>query len=46
MLEDYGTSKCTLKYKVIMLELFRKKNIEIGTEVCDAAYRVIVVHPE
>ena len=29
-----------------MLELFRKKNIEIGTEVCDAAYRVIIVHPE
>ena len=28
------------------LELFGKKNIEIGTEVCDAAYRVIVVHPE
>ena len=29
-----------------MPELFGKKNIEIGTEVCDAAYRVIVVHPE
>ena len=28
------------------LELFGKKNIEIGTKVCDAAYRVIVVHPE
>ena len=27
-----------------MLELFGKKNIEIGTKVCDAAYRVIVVH--
>ena len=26
------------------LELFGKKNIEIGTEVCDAAYRVIAVH--
>jgi hypothetical protein len=31
---------------VITLELFGKKNIEIGTEVCDAAYRVIAVHPE
>jgi hypothetical protein len=29
-----------------MLELFGKKNIEIGTEVCDAACRVITVHPE
>ena len=28
------------------LELFGKKNIEIGTKVYDAAYRVIVVHPE
>ena len=27
------------------LELFGK-NIEIGTEVCDAAYRVIAVHPK
>jgi hypothetical protein len=29
-----------------MLELFENKNIEIGIEVCDAACRVIVVHPE
>ena len=29
-----------------MLELFGQNNIEIGTEVCDAAYRVIAVHPE
>jgi hypothetical protein len=29
-----------------MLELYGKKNIEIGTEVCDVAYRVIAVHPE
>ena len=28
------------------LELFGKKNIEIGTEVCDVAYRVIAVYPE
>jgi hypothetical protein len=40
ILEDYGTSKWTLKHKVTMLELFGKKNIEIGTEACDAAYRV------
>ena len=46
ILEDYGTSKWTLKHKVTMLELFGKKNIEIGTEVCDAAYRVIAVHLE
>ncbi|XP_066324137.1 uncharacterized protein [Miscanthus floridulus] len=46
ILEDYGTSKWTLKHKVTTLELFGKKNIEIGTEVCDVAYRVIVVHPE
>ena len=29
-----------------MLELFGKKNIEIGTKVCDVTYRVIIVHPE
>jgi hypothetical protein len=29
-----------------MLGLFGKKNIEIGTEVCDAVYRVIAVHLE
>jgi glutamine amidotransferase-like uncharacterized protein len=46
ILEDYGTSKYTLKHKVTTLELFGKKNIKIGTEVCDAAYRVISVHPE
>ena len=46
ILEDYGTSKWTLKDKVTTLELFGKKNIEIGTEVCDAAYRVIAFHPE
>ena len=28
------------------LELFGKKNIEIGTEVCNAAYKVITVYPE
>jgi hypothetical protein len=46
ILEDYGTSKWTLTYKVTTLELFGKKNIEIGTEVCDAAYKVNAVHPE
>ena len=35
-----------MKHKVTTLELFGKKNIEIGTEVCDAAYRVIVIHPK
>jgi hypothetical protein len=42
----YGTSKWTLKHNVTTLELFGKKNIEIGTEIYDAAYRVIAVHPE
>jgi hypothetical protein len=28
------------------LELFGTKNIEIGTEICDAAYRVIAFHIE
>jgi hypothetical protein len=46
ILEDYSTSKWTLKHKVTTLELFGKKNIEIGIEVCDAAYRVIVVQSE
>ena len=46
ILEEYGTSKWTLKHKVTTLELFEQNNIEIGSEVCDAAYRVIVVHPE
>jgi hypothetical protein len=31
---------------VTTLELFGKKNIKIGTEICDAAYRVIIVHAE
>jgi hypothetical protein len=31
---------------VTTLVLFQKKNIEIGTEVCDVSYRVIVVHSE
>ena len=44
ILEDYGTSKWTLKHRMTTLELFGKKNIEIGTEACDAAYRVIAVH--
>jgi hypothetical protein len=31
---------------VTTLGLFGKKNIEIGTKVCDAVYIVIAVHPE
>jgi hypothetical protein len=31
---------------VTTLELFGKKNIETGTEVCDTAYRVIAVYPK
>jgi hypothetical protein len=44
--QHYGTSKWTLKHKVTTLELHGNKNIEIGTKVCDAVYRVIAVHPE
>ena len=46
ILEDYGTSKWTLKHKVTTLELFGQNNIEFGYKVCDAEYRVIVVHLE
>jgi hypothetical protein len=35
-----------LKRKATTLEIFGKKNIEIGTEICDAAYRVIAIHLE
>jgi hypothetical protein len=31
---------------VTTLELFGMKNIEIGTEICDVAYRVIAFHLE
>jgi hypothetical protein len=31
---------------VTTLELFGKKNIEIGTKVCDVAYKVIAIHQE
>jgi hypothetical protein len=41
ILEDYGTSKWTLKHKVTTLGLFGKMNIEIGTEVCVVAYIVL-----
>ena len=46
MLEGYDTSKWTLKHKVTTLEIFGRDNIQFGYDVCDADYRVIVVHLE
>jgi hypothetical protein len=46
ILEDYGSSKWILQHKVTTLQLFVRYNIELGTKVCDASYRVIAVHPE
>ncbi|XP_066333251.1 uncharacterized protein [Miscanthus floridulus] len=46
ILEDYGTTKWRLKHVVSTQELFGQFNIEVGTEICDADYRLIIVHPE
>jgi len=46
ILEDYGSNRWTLKHTVTMLEIFGQNNIEFGYEVCDAKYKVIVVHLE
>ena len=46
ILEDYGTNNWTLKHTVTMLEIFGWNNIQFGYDVCDADYRVIVVHLE
>ena len=46
ILEDYGSNRWTLKHTVTMLEILGQNNIELGYEVCDAEYRVIVVHLE
>ena len=46
ILEDYGTSKWTLKHTVNMLHLFGLNNIGLGSEAANADYRVIVVHLE
>ena len=46
ILEDYGTSKWTLKHTVNMLQLFGLNNIGIGSEAANADYIVIAVHLE
>ena len=46
ILEDYGTSKWTLKHTVNTLQLFGLNNIGLGSEAGNADYRVIVVYQE
>jgi hypothetical protein len=46
ILEDYGTSKWTLKHTVNMLQLFGLNNILLGFEAANANYIVIAVHLE
>ena len=46
ILEDYDTNKWTLKHTMRMQELFGQNKSEFGYELCDADYRVIMVHPE
>ena len=46
ILEDYGTSKWTLKHTVNTLQLFGLNNIGISSEAANADYRVIEVHLE
>ena len=46
ILEDYGTSKWTLKHTVNTLQLFGLNNIGLGSKAANADYRVIAVHLE
>ena len=46
ILEDYGTSKWTLKHTVNTLQLFGLNNIGLGSKATNADYRVIAVHLE
>ena len=46
ILEDYGTSKWTLKHTMNMLQLFILNNIRLGSEAANVDYRVIAVHLE
>jgi hypothetical protein len=46
ILEDYGTDNWILKHVVDMEELFGRINIKVGSELCDAEYIVITIHPE
>ena len=46
ILEDYGTSKWTLKHTVNKLQLFELNNIGLGSKATNTDYRVIAVHLE
>ena len=46
VLKDYGIDNWTLKHTVTTLEIFGRNNIEFGYDVCDANYRVTIVHLE
>ena len=46
ILEDYGTSKWTLKHTVNTLQLFGLNNIGLGSEPTNVNYKVITVHLE
>ena len=46
ILEDYGTSKWTLKHTVNTLQLFGLNNIGLGSEAANADYKVIIVYLE
>jgi hypothetical protein len=46
ILEDYGTNNWRLKHIVDTEELFGHMTIKVGSEICDAEYRVITVHLE
>ena len=46
ILEGYGTDNWRLKHVVDTEELFGHMAIKVGSEICDAEYRVIIVHQE
>ena len=46
ILEDYDTNKWRLKHVVNPEELFGQINIQVGSELYDADYRVLTVHLE
>jgi hypothetical protein len=46
ILEDYDTSKWTLKHTVNTLQLFGLNNIGLGSKAANADHRVIAVHLE
>ena len=46
ILEDYDTDNWRLKHVMDTKDLFGHMNINVGSELCDEEYRVIIVHPE